>query len=84
MANKKLMIRKKKIVLSRLLFHFSGFLYALNSVFSRVGAWGHPLGCGKPLLVSLLGSIACLEPQKLFLHNLVIVELKDEALNGRK
>ena len=45
---------------------------------------GHPLGCGKPLLVPLLGSVACPEPQKLFLHNPVIVELKGEALNGRK
>lgn len=45
---------------------------------------GHPLGCGKPLLVPLLGSVACPEPQKLFLHNPVIVELKGEVLNGRK
>lgn len=44
MANTKTLRTKKKIVLSRLLFHFSGFLYAWNSVSSRVGAWGSPTG----------------------------------------
>lgn len=75
----------KKNSLSGLLFRFSGSLYALNSVFSRVGAWRSPPRLWEePLLVLLLGCVAHPEPQKLFLHNLVIVELKGEVLNGRK
>ena len=76
--------KDRKNSLIKIAFPFFRLSLCFEQCVLQSGHGGHPLGCGKPLLGLLLGSIACPEPQKLFLHNPVIVELKGEALNGRK